>query len=83
MATTYRGDFNVAAGASVRMVLDVGAWDNSRVINSPGQSGDPFSAHYRDLFPMWAAGSYAPLLYSREAVMANAEKVISVTPAAP
>ena len=80
MATTYRGDFNVASGASVRMVLDVGAWDNSRVINTPGQSGDPFSAHYRDLFPMWAAGSYAPLLYSREAVMANAEKVITLTP---
>jgi penicillin amidase len=81
MATSYRGDFNTAAGASVRMVLDVGAWDNSRIVNTPGQSGDPFSAHYRDLFPIWAAGGYVPLLWSREAVMANAEKVFSLAPA--
>jgi penicillin amidase len=81
MATTYRpNDFNVVAGASVRMVLDVGAWDNSVVINTPGQSGDPSSPHYRDLFPIWAAGGYAPLLYSRAAVMANAERVIALTP---
>jgi len=82
MATTYRpNDFNVIAGASVRMVLDVGAWDNSVVINTPGQSGDPASPHYRDLFPIWEAGGYAPLLYSRAAVLANAERVITVKPA--
>ena len=81
MATSYRAsDFDVVAGASVRMVLDVGAWDNSVVINTPGQSGDPKSPHYRDLFPLWAAGSYVPLLYSRAAVMANAERVILLKP---
>ena len=82
MATTYRpSDFSVIAGASVRMVLDVGAWDNSVVVNTPGQSGDPYSPHYRDLFPLWASGSYVPLLYSREAVLKNAETIIDVTPA--
>ena len=44
-----------------------GAWTSApgttRVaINTPGQSGDPFSPHYRDLFPLWAAGDYVPLL---------------------
>ncbi len=68
-AQSYRAsDFNVTAGASVRMVMDVGAWDNSMVMNTPGQSGDPYSAHYRDLFPMWAEGSYVPLAFTREAV---------------
>jgi penicillin amidase len=81
MATSYRNsDFNVISGASVRMVLDVGAWDNSMIINSPGQSGDPYSPHYRDLFPLWAAGAYAPLLYSKAAVTAQAERVITVSP---
>ena len=81
-AQTYRAsDFNVMAGASVRMVMDVGAWDNSVVMNTPGQSGDPYSAHYRDLFPMWAEGSYVPLAFSREAVDRVAEKVIKLTPA--
>jgi penicillin G amidase len=81
-AQSYRGaDFAVASGASVRMVMDVGAWDNSTFINTPGQSTDPFNAHYRDLFPLWAAGDYAPLPFSREAVNRNAEIVIAMTPA--
>jgi len=81
-AQTYRAsDFAVTAGASVRMVMDVGAWDNSVVINTPGQSDDPMSAHYRDLFPMWAQGSYVPLRFSRAAVDRDAEHVIHVKPA--
>jgi penicillin G amidase len=69
MATTYRAtDFRVTAGASFRMVADVGNWDESRVVNAPGQSGNPASPHYDDLAPLWAKGDYVPLLYSREAV---------------
>src|SRR5260221_328421 len=73
-------DFNVNLGASVRMVMDVGAWDNSVFVNTPGQSGDPASPHYADLFPLWAGGAYAPLLYSRAAVDKQAERRISLTP---
>ena len=81
-ATTYDPKtFNQTAGASVRLVMDVGAWDNSMVINTPGQSGDPTSPHYRDLFPLWAAGAYVPLRFSRAAVEADAETVMSLTPA--
>ncbi|ARJ70832.1 penicillin acylase family protein [Paracoccus contaminans] len=79
-AASYNDKFEVTSGASFRMVLDVGNWDASRFINTPGQSGDPMSAHYRDLAPLWAAGDYAPLVYSRQAVEAAAEKVISLTP---
>ncbi len=73
-------DFSVVAGASVRMVMDVGAWDNSVVINTPGQSDDPMSAHYRDLFPLWAEGSYVPLRFSRSAVERDAEDLIHLVP---
>jgi penicillin amidase len=80
-AQTYRStDFAVIAGASVRMVLDVGAWDNSVFINTPGQSADPFSPHYRDLFPLWAGGGYVPLRFSRAAVERDAETIIEVVP---
>ena len=61
-------DFQVSIGASVRMVVDVGAWDNSVWINAPGQSGVPGSAHYDDLAARWAAGDYVPMLYSRQAI---------------
>ena len=81
-AATYRpGDFAQIAGASVRLVMDVGQWDNSVAINTPGQSGDPFSPHYRDLFPLWATGAYVPLAFSRAAVDAQAETVVTLTPA--
>jgi penicillin amidase len=81
MAATWRAeDFRVTAGASFRMVLDVGDWDRSRTINTPGQSGDPASPHFRDLFPLWVKGDYVPLLYSRAAVEAATETVIRLTP---
>jgi penicillin G amidase len=80
-AQAYRpSDFSVIAGASVRLVMDVGAWDNSVAMNTPGQSDDPMSAHYRDLFPMWAQGSYVPLRFSRAAVDGDAEDVIHLSP---
>jgi penicillin amidase len=80
MAATPRTDFGLAAGASVRMVLDVGEWDNSVIVNTPGQSGDAADAHYRDLFPIWAAGRHVPLRWSRDAVDAVAERVINAVP---
>jgi len=81
-AATYNAKtFDQTSGASVRLVMDVGAWDNSMAINTPGQSGDPLSPHYRDLFPLWAAGSYVPLRFSRPAVEADAEVVMELKPA--
>lgn len=80
-ATTYDPKtFTQIAGASVRLVMDVGAWDSSMAINTPGESLDPASSHYRDLFPLWAAGSYVPLRYTRAAVDADAETVLELTP---
>jgi len=81
LAASWRPDtFRVTAGASFRMVLDVGAWDNSVTINTPGQSGDPASPHYRDLFPLWVKGEYVPLSYSRPAVEAATERVLTLIP---
>ncbi|PAY11105.1 penicillin acylase family protein [Bradyrhizobium sp. UFLA03-84] len=79
-ATYRRADYHLISGASFRMVLDVGNWDASRTINTPGQSGDPFSGHYRDLAPLWATGQYVPLLYSRGAVEAATAEAITLTP---
>ncbi|GAA5628923.1 penicillin acylase 2 proenzyme [Brucella sp. NBRC 12953] len=66
---TYRlHDFSVVAGPSVRMVIDVGDWDNSLFVNNPGQSGLPSSEHYKDLLANWQEASPVPLLYSRERI---------------
>ncbi len=70
-------------GPSLRLVMDVGDWDNSRAVNTPGQSGDPASPHYRDLASMWLQGAYFPLLYSRAKVEAAAERRIELLPPNP
>ncbi len=81
MHAAYRPqDFRVTMGASVRLLMDVGNWDESLCINAPGQSGDSRSPHYRDLSPLWAKGEYVPLLYSRPAVDAAAEQRIVLRP---
>lgn len=82
MATSYRpADFGLTSGASFRMVLDVGNWDASRVVNTPGQSGNPASPHYRDLAPLWAKGEYFPLVYSRAAVERQTTERLRLEPA--
>jgi penicillin amidase len=73
-------DFNQNTGSSYREVMDPSNWDRSVTINSPGQSGDPNSPHYRDLFPLWAEGSVVPLLYSRDQIMEAAETIFILRP---
>jgi penicillin amidase len=59
---------NQSSGASFRVIIPVGDWDNSLGINSPGQSGDPESPFYRNLFEMWANDEYFPMYYSKEKI---------------
>ena len=65
---TGGGNFLQTSGASFREILDLSDWDNSVAINVPGQSGQPTSPHYADLLPLWTAGEYFPMLFSRAKV---------------
>ena len=81
-STGFRADdFLVRSGASFRMVLDVGRWDDAEMTNAPGQSGDPRSPFYDNLLEGWATDSSFPLLYSRGAVEANQSMRINLEPA--
>ena len=64
--------WHVSGGASYLQVIDVGAWDNSLMLNLPGQSNDPRSPHYRDQYGPWIQGEMQPMLFSRAAVDARA-----------
>jgi penicillin G amidase len=80
--TAYLADtFVQAGGATFRIVVDVGDWDGSLVMNSPGQSGDPDSPHYSDLFEAWSHGEAFPLCYSRERIEAVTQLRIRLRPA--
>lgn len=71
-------DFTVKSGASFRMVLDVGKWDNAWMTNAPGQSGDPRSPFYANLLEGWATEKSFPLLYSRFQIERNAAQRIKL-----
>ena len=73
-------DLNQTHGASFRILVDTEDWDKTLGINSPGQSGDPASAHYRDLFPIWAENGYFPVFFSEDKVKAVAEKTTVLQP---
>lgn len=66
-------NYNQSSGATFRILVPVGDWDHTLGINSPGQSGDPDSPYYDNLFEMWAGDRYFPLYYSRDSIMENAD----------
>ena len=62
---------NQRSGGSFRVMIDTGNWDNSFATNSPGQSGDPESKFYDNLYEDWANDVYFPLLFSKSKVLLN------------
>jgi len=71
---------NQEHGASFRIVVDTENWDRTLGINSPGQSGNPDSPHYRDLFELWGQNGYFPVYFSKEKIKAVAEKTTILKP---
>jgi penicillin G amidase len=61
-----RGDFTVGALPSMRMIIDVGEWDNSLTIHTTGQSGHPFSPNYFDMNEDWRTVRYHPMRFTRD-----------------
>ena len=79
--TATGGVDNQSSGGSFKIVVDTENWDNSVGVNTPGQSGDVNSPHYRDLYPLWARGLYFPVFYSRDKVESVTEKTLRLQPA--
>jgi penicillin amidase len=71
---------NQQTGASFRLLIDTKDWDETRMINTPGQSGDPDSPFYRNLFYNWANDLYFPAYYSKEKVKAFTVEQIELSP---
>ena len=71
---------NQASGASFRMIVNTGNWDEAVGTNAPGQSGDPGSKFYNNLFESWVKDEYFPVLYSREKVENAAVEKLKLMP---
>jgi penicillin G amidase len=76
---TGNGD-NQSHGATFRMVADASDWDKTLFTNSPGQSGNPQSSFYKNLFELWASDRHLPVYFSKEKVNQSAKEKIILNP---
>ncbi|RYB92425.1 penicillin acylase family protein [Nocardioides glacieisoli] len=73
--------YEVTAAPSMRMVVSLADFDDSRWINLTGVSGHPASSHYSDQTELYVEGETLPWAYSREAVEAATDDRLVLTPA--
>ena len=52
--------------ASMRMVVDVGEWEDNRFVLPGGQSGNPMSPHYSDQLDLYRFGGGVSIAWSDE-----------------
>jgi penicillin G amidase len=67
VGNTGSGD-NQTSGASFRILVDTRDWDLTLGMSAPGQSGDPDSPFYDNLFELWANDRLFPVFYSRDRI---------------
>jgi penicillin amidase len=72
--------FEVTNLPSYRLVIDMGDTDGAQIVQTTGQSGNPFDGHYGDLIDEWVEGRLIPLFFSEQAVDATVAKRLTLVP---
>jgi len=67
-------------GPPFRFIADLSDWNKSLAHLVPGQSGHPVSRHYDDGIPGFFTGEYHPMVFDREAVVAQAVERLILEP---
>ena len=65
---------------NTRAVIDLADVEASRWSLAGGQSGNPMSPHYRDLFALWHRGDSVPIPWSEENVAADTVETLYISP---
>ncbi len=65
---------------SLRMIVDLGSFGESRWVLPGGQSGNPLSPHYADQLPLWREGDGIPIPFTAEEVSAASRRRLSLVP---
>ena len=73
--------YDVESAPSMRMVVSLASWDDSRWINLTGVSGHPFNSHYTDQTDLYVDGRTLPWPFSRDAVDDAGDDVLTLVPA--
>lgn len=70
-------------GAGYKAVYDLSDAANSRFMIATGQSGNPFSRHYRDLLKKWGNGLYIPLMLTKTQLKRTNADLLILQPSKP
>lgn len=66
---------------SMRQIIDLSNFNNSVWVTTTGESGQPFSAHYSDLVPLWDQNRYQAMLFTAAAVAKDNQALLLMQPA--
>jgi penicillin amidase len=72
--------FDIWAGASIRMILDLSDWDAMRAATATGQSGQLFHPNREDQIQDWLAVMCHVSPFSKDAVKAEAAATLTLKP---
>ncbi len=72
--------FQVTGLPSMRMILDFSNFANSQTINTTGQSGHPFNAHYNDMIELWRNIQYHEMLWGKDMIAGATRVTLTLTP---
>ena len=70
------GIYQVKNGPSTRRIIDFNDLENSWSILPTGQSGNPFSEHYRDQASMYNKGTFRKMKMNQEEIIKKSTKII-------
>lgn len=67
-------------GSVYRQIIDLGNPTASLWILAPGESGQPFSAHFSDQFSLWNQGGYTSMNTSPALIQSHPHQALTLTP---
>ncbi|MEM9650171.1 MAG: penicillin acylase family protein, partial [Bacteroidota bacterium] len=73
-------NYNVTVGPSTRRIVDFSDIENSISILPTGQSGNPFSKHYRDQAQLYVDGKFRKMMMNEAEIKSSAESVLVLSP---
>ncbi|MEZ4608232.1 MAG: penicillin acylase family protein [Deinococcales bacterium] len=75
--------YTQSSGPGYRAIYDFSNLDNSRFIQTTGQSGNPLSLHYRDFLERWRNVDYLPMTTVRADIEKQALGLLKLSPQPP
>lgn len=77
---TEDGQNKVSSGPSTRRIVDFSDVENSVSILPTGQSGNPFSPHYKDQAELFVQGKFRKMMMNKEEIISKSTSLLKFLP---